>query len=615
MYRKLNAKLHLSLVERVAGIGSWRVDLLDNKLYWSDHIFTIHGVTRETYEPDLESAIGFYHPDDLERVNKAVNNAIAKKENFEFELRIIRADDAIRWVHSKGECELNEEGDVVAVNGIFQDITDRYLLSKRLEESEERFSMAIQGSQSGIWDWINVNEDEEWWSPQFYKLLGYNDKEIPATLENFGKALHPEDTERTFDLVKKHFEGKADFDIEYRLRGKSGQYRWFQGYGVTNRDEQGRPTRMVGSIIDIHDRKITQERINTFFDLSIDLVCVAKNDYFLEINPSFERTLGYSREELLSRSYLEFLHPDDLSSTTGEIHNLNQGVITQKFENRYRHKNGSYVWLSWSAQLDLDQGLIYAIARDVTKEKERKRLLDDYTTALQQRNKDLDDFAYIASHDLKAPLRAVDNLASWIEEDAAEVLPTPSKQHLQQLRQRVNRLERLLEDLLHYSRAGRSDYDSEPVQCRELIDSVVAALNPASNTVVNIPQDLPEIHTHKLPLYQVFLNLIGNAIKHSDKEVPIVDISWKNGADTIAFTIADNGPGIEEQYMDRIFKIFHTLKPRDEVEGSGVGLAIVKKLVHSYSGEVTVNTTPGKGAAFTFTWPYAIQPSTTTRPL
>ena len=603
MNPQIDAGLYLGLIERVAGIGTWRVDLIQSILYWSEQIYRIHGVTPETYTPALDSAVGFYHPEDLERVNQALANAIEKKENFEFELRIIRADKAVRWVHSKGECEIDTAGNVCAINGIFQDITDKRDLTQRLTESEQRFSMAIQGSQSGIWDWKDVNADEEWWSPQFYALLGYEDREIPATLENFGLALHPDDTEKTFALVKKHFEGKADFDLEYRLKQKSGDYRWFQGYGVASRDKQGNPIRMVGSITDIHERKIYQERINTFFKLSADLVCIVSGDYFLEINPAFEHMLGYSRNELLASPYVDFIHPDYVAATRDELTNVRERVETREFENQFRHKNGSFVWLSWSATVDSEEGLIYAIGRNVDDTKEKLRLVEEYTAALKQRNKELDDFAHVASHDLKAPLRAIDNLATWVEEDAHAHLPEESKQHLRQLRKRINRMKQLLNDLLQYSRVGRVDSNLEEVHCNEVIDSVLATLMPDSPAVINRPSDPLHVTTNKLALYQVFLNLINNAIKHNDKATPVVDISWERGKDFITFTVKDNGPGIAQEYHERIFAVFQTLKPRDEVEGSGVGLAIVRKLVDSYGGRIHVESSQGDGTSFIFTWP------------
>ena len=603
MHTQFNLQHHLDMIERIAGIGSWRVDLEKEQLFWSDHVFTIHGVNRDTYVPELDSAIDFYHPEDLPLVQEVVNKAIHNKEDYQFELRIIRADGQIRWVHSKGECELDEAGNVIAINGIFQDITERKETEHKLQESEERFSLAIKGLKSGVWDWIDVSGDEEWWSPQFYHLLGYAPLEIPATLENFGKALHPDDTERTFKLVEDHFAGTADFDLEYRLKTKSGEYRWFHGRGVVNRNEQGAPRRMVGSITDIHERKKSQNQLDTFFNLSVNLHCIASPTHFLRLNSGFTQTLGYTEEELLSKPFLEFIHPDDRDITGQEVEHLESGNVTINFENRYRHKNGHYILFSWSSIFDPEENLLYAAARDITQERHQAILVREYNQALKIQNKELDNFAYSASHDLKAPLRAIDNLSNWIVEDAYDLLPEASQQHLQQLRQRVNRMENLLEDLLHYSRAGRMEYALEMVDCNALLNEVITSIEISPGFAINTRGKLPTLETHRIPLYQVFTNLISNAIKHHDKTEGTIDIQSKKNNGQIHFSISDDGPGIDPSFHDRIFQMFQTLKPRDEVEGSGMGLALVQKLVHNYGGTISVSSQPGKGTTFEFSWP------------
>jgi two-component system CheB/CheR fusion protein len=225
------------------------------------------------------------------------------------------------------------------------------------------------------------------------------------------------------------------------------------------------------------------------------------------------------------------------------------------------------------------------------------------STALTRSNQDLDRFAYVASHDLRAPLRAIDNLASWIAEDAAGVLPEPSKIHLDKLRERIKRMEKLLDDLLAYLRINRLGYPTEVVDTANLIRDIVALLDPPPGFVFTLDEKMPFLTTLRVPLETVLRNLIGNAIKHHDRPTGEVRVTLRDLGDFVEFTIADDGPGIAKQYQTRIFEIFQTLKPRDQVEGSGIGLAIVKKLVESQGGAITVESGEGRGACFRFTWP------------
>lgn len=226
------------------------------------------------------------------------------------------------------------------------------------------------------------------------------------------------------------------------------------------------------------------------------------------------------------------------------------------------------------------------------------------TAELQRSNRELDQFAYVASHDLKAPLRAINHLASWIAQDAAEILPTASQEHLTKLQGRVRRMETLLDDLLAYSRAGRQRHPAEQVDTTELIHSVIDILTPPPNFTVKISGKLPVMRVERTPLETVFRNLIGNAIKHHHLPAGgVVEISAQDQGDFVEFAVSDNGPGIDPTYHQRIFEMFQTLQPRDQVEGSGVGLAVVKKFIESRGGTIQVESNLGQGATFRFTWP------------
>jgi PAS domain S-box-containing protein len=232
-----------------------------------------------------------------------------------------------------------------------------------------------------------------------------------------------------------------------------------------------------------------------------------------------------------------------------------------------------------------------------------EELVEERTQELQRSNQDLDQFAYIASHDLKAPLRAIDHLSTWVMEDVGAQLPARSREHLSKMRSRIMRMEGLLDDLLTYSRAGRFRGEAATVDLNELVARVIDTVSPPENFVMEVIGDLPTIRTYAAPLETVLRNLINNAIKHHDKPRGHIAVSAADLGDWIEFTVADDGPGIDPLFHERIFQMFQTLRPRDQVEGSGIGLAVVEKIVGSVDGTITLESAPGEGAAFHFTWP------------
>jgi signal transduction histidine kinase len=199
------------------------------------------------------------------------------------------------------------------------------------------------------------------------------------------------------------------------------------------------------------------------------------------------------------------------------------------------------------------------------------------TAELERSNRELDQFAYVASHDLKAPLRATALLAEWIAEDSAAVLSPKSLEHLDKLNSGIRRMERLLDDLLAYSRVGRTHQPSERVDTRILVQETADLLNLPAGFQLVLPESMPVLYTERVPLATVLRNLIQNAYKHHDHpERGCVTIAVEDLGDVLQFSVADDGPGIASEYHDHVFELFRTLKPRDQVEGSGMGLSVVK---------------------------------------
>jgi signal transduction histidine kinase len=253
----------------------------------------------------------------------------------------------------------------------------------------------------------------------------------------------------------------------------------------------------------------------------------------------------------------------------------------------------------------LERARLYAAEQQARLHLEER--VSERTAELERSNRELNQFAYVASHDLKAPLRAIDNLSAWIAEDAALTLPPRSIEHLAKMRNRVRRMERLLDDLLAYSRAGRVQHPAEEVDLAALVQDIAGVLAPPPGFIISVEPPIPPLRTPRVSLELVLRNLIGNAIKHHQHQCGEIRVRAVEQGDKVAITVQDDGPGIDPQYHTRIFDMFQTLRPRDDVEGSGMGLAIVKKLVESYGGTIVVESEAGQGSTFCFTWPRRLE--------
>lgn len=266
------------------------------------------------------------------------------------------------------------------------------------------------------------------------------------------------------------------------------------------------------------------------------------------------------------------------------------------------------LWLrAGVAQLEAANDTIEQQSAELFEELKNSQMLTERLAmsndGLQRANKELDQFAYVASHDLKAPLRGIANLSQWIEEDLGDSAPADVAEKMTLIRGRVQRLEALIDGILQYSRAGRAQSHIERVDTGALLTDVVELLAPPPEIVITIAPAMPSIMTARTPLQQVFMNLLSNAIKYNKRAGATIDVSVIDRGDRYAFSIADNGPGIAAEYHERIFGIFQTLESRDRVEGTGIGLSVVKKTVELHGGSVVVNSALGKGATFTFEWP------------
>lgn len=434
--------------------------------------------------------------------------------------------------------------------------------------------------------------------------LGYEREELETL--RFLELVRPDRLEECRRALTRATKADAEVRLQTALRAKDGRSIEIEG-SLARRLVDGRLESIRGIFREVAERRHSEAELDKLFHLSLDLLCVAGFDgYFKKINPSFTRVLGYETEELLSRAFIEFVHPHDKKKTLAEVENLSRGDPTVHFENRYRAKDGRYRWLAWTAAPLPEQGLIYAVGRDVTEHKLLEELSERQAHELERSNADLEQFASIASHDLRAPLRGIENLSEWIMEDLPEDLPEPARVHLEQLRRRVRRMQALTDDLLMYSRAALVPQGISRVDTAALVDEMTALLGPREGFEIVAEGPMPILETAKAPLEQVLRNLIGNALKHHDRERGRVTVSVREVAGVYEFRVADDGPGVPEDSRSHVFQMFQRLESHDRIEGSGIGLALVKRLVERAGGRVWIESALTRGSVFCFTWPARI---------
>ena len=371
------------------------------------------------------------------------------------------------------------------------------------------------------------------------------------------------------------------------------------------------------------ERRLLESKnlIETIVSNVVDAVVILDNEACIEsINTAAAAIFGYTLPQAVG---------EDLSLLLNELpltgrHSSSQEYWKQKLDSREqmwqatgRRSNGESFPVEISiSKIAFDQRMI-VIIRDITERQQAAAKLQaraqeltqlndtlaSTNTELQARNQELDQFAYVASHDLKAPLRAIASLSEWVEEDLAEQLPEENKHQIHLLRSRVFRMEALINGLLEYARIGRMQNSLEMVDVGALLGEIIDTLAPPPTFTIEVGLDMPIIKTRRMPLRQVLANLLDNAHKHHPRPDGNVSVSVTDQGRWYEFVIKDDGNGIDPQYHDKIFTIFQTLESRDTQENTGIGLAIIKKILETEGGSIRVESKEGEGAIFRFTWP------------
>ncbi|QSX35558.1 CHASE domain-containing protein [Shewanella avicenniae] len=341
------------------------------------------------------------------------------------------------------------------------------------------------------------------------------------------------------------------------------------------------------------------------------LVMINNKGIMILVNARAEQLFKYSRDEMLGQS-VSMLLPQHLHQQHGQhiahyFKSPDAKMMSQRPDLKGVCSDGSLVdvEVGLTPIMFSDGQAVLATINDVSERKRAERERSRYTSELERINSELDSFAYIASHDLKSPLRGIEQLSDWLAEDLADNTSETVKKYLGLIQNRVQRMVSLLDGLLAFSRIGRIDAELVPVNTVQLVSDVFSLVNTKADFQLVFDTEMPQFTTAKVPLDLIFRNLINNAIKHHDMPAGTIHVGALLLQGYWQFYVKDDGPGIPERFHQKVFEIFQTLKPRDEVEGSGMGLSLVRKSVESFGGMIWIES-EGRGCCFYFTWPEKI---------
>ncbi|MFN6482834.1 MULTISPECIES: GAF domain-containing protein [unclassified Nostoc] len=559
-----------------------------------------------------------------------------------------------------------------------QDITERRKTAEALRESEERWQLALHGNNDGIWDW-NFKTNEVFFSTRWKEMLGYQNHEVSNHWDEWTKRIHPDERDSVLQAFQDHFAKKTPFYVcEYRVQCQDGSYKWILDRGQALWDALGDIVRMVGSYTDITDRKQADEELkrqNLRSQLFAEITLKIRES--LQIDEILKTTVTEVQKLLQADRVLIFRLEADGSGTVVQEavlpawpvilgKNLFDSCFKEQYIERYRQGRVSAledieaahiqpchreflrqfavranlvvpilvrdgIWglllahqcaapRQWN-QFEMD--LLQQLANQIGIALSQAQLLEKETQQSQElirSNAELEQFAYVASHDLQEPLRMVTSYLQLLERRYKSKLDANADQFIAYAVDGGSRMQTLINDLLNYSRVSSRGQPFVPVDCSVVLKLVLANLQIAiaDRKAVVTYDTLPEVMADSTQLTQVFQNLIANAIKFCDRQQPLIHIgiskadadilNGKNlnftpSEDEWLFSVRDNGIGLESQYIERIFLIFQRLHGRDKYPGTGIGLAICKKIIERHGGRIWVESKPGQGSTFYFTIP------------
>ncbi len=505
----------------------------------------------------------------------------------------------------------SRSGDLVVVTIL--DLTARRSAEQAIRENEHRLSLVYEATNEAIWEY-NVNDGRVWWNPAADRLLGARAEQGSGLLNWWRQRIHPDDRERVWSSLQHAIQaGDSTWTAAYRFERLDGRVLHLLDRARIDRRNDGRAVQVVGARLDRTEAHRHEERLRTsetraraMVDQAPMLMWISdERGQVIYLNRAWRKFTGRPLDAARGDGWLGSVHPEERVEVEAELGEAMARRAALVRQCRVRDAEGQYRWVLWHAlpwRSDDFGGYIgCGIDIDVM-----KHSLEELTRS----NAELENFAYVASHDLQEPLRMVSSFCQLLDRRYADQLDETGHEFIDFAVDGAQRMQQLIDDLLAYSRVGRTDTAFEPVSIATSCDRALQYLSATiadSGATVRCG-DLPIVRGNDGQLTMVFQNLIANAIKFRSEAAPEVDISAAPEHGGWRFLVRDNGIGIQPQHADRIFRIFQRLHGREAYPGSGIGLAICKKIIETHGGWIRVEPQSGPGCTFAFWLPRADQP-------
>ncbi len=607
-YRSLlENERRFSEAQKVAHIGNWDWNIITNKLYLSDEVSRIYGCEPQKLSVTRNDFLSYVHPDDREYVDNSFNRALNEKP-INIDYRIILVNGEERVVHAQGEVICNEENIPVRTRGTIQDITEQ----KKAEEKIRTLANTVESSNDAI-----ITESVDGiitsWNKGAEIIYGYLAEEVLG--KNFS-ILEPDNLKGEIKQFSEKIKMGEKIEHYETSRLKKGGTIINVSVSLSPVfDTSGKLVALSAIVRDITESIKAKEALRlsniynrSLIEASLDpLVIVGRDGKITDVNTSTEFVTGYSRDELIGTDFTDyFTESEKAKKVYQEV--FNEGFVSD-YALEIQHKNGRITSILFNASVYKDEygeviGVV-AAARDITELKKAEEILKLKLEELALSNAELEQFAYVASHDLQEPLRMVVSYLQLLQRRYQGKLDEKADKFIYFAVDGASRMQSLINDLLEFSRVTTRAREPEPKDCEFILNQVLSDLELfiKENKATVSHDPLPEVMADYTQLVQLFQNLIVNGIKFHGKEAPKIHISAEKIASEWVFSVRDNGIGIDPQYSEKIFEVFKRLHKKEEYPGTGIGLAICKKIIERHGGHIWVESELGKGSTFCFTLP------------